>query len=147
MTYSSETVPTSTLKDLLTNNWNDQEGNIPLPDFREATSTETRVDLAIEGEDVIVIRMEDAGIEEKWRSNYSYADVTVPIRLEIYTQKSRQRLYDLFQECRRIIRVQKHNVGDYQLTRWHNFNEFTMEQMNVWMGASRITLESLGISI
>src|SRR3990167_2273130 len=147
MVYSSESIGTSVIQSLLDTNGDDNEGNIPKPLLLEATSVEPRLNLSVEGDDVIIIRSEDAGIQENWRDHYAYADWTVFIRVEIYTIASRQRLYDLMQEVRRIIRAQKHNVGAYQLARYVSFSELTQEQLNFWAGFCRISLESKGIYI
>ena len=60
MVYSSESIGTSVIQSLLDTNWDDNEGNIPKPLLLEATSVEPRLNLSVEGDDVIIIRSEDA---------------------------------------------------------------------------------------
>ena len=144
MTYTKENIPTTTILELLEDNWDENQGEIPKPQLEEATSVEPRINIALEGTDLVIIRLEDSGIQEKWRSNYFYYDVIVNLRLELFTQTSRQRLYDMMQEIRRVMRSKKHNITGYQLGRYNSFSELTNEQLNIWGGILRISLESAG---
>ncbi len=141
MTYTPEVIPGKVIQEMLENHWSDQEGQIPAPSIVDLNETGEdaiiRWDLQNSG-DLIIVRLDNTGISENWRDSYKYADVRTSIELPIRTSISRQRLYDLMQEARRIVRAYKHNFSGFHLVKYLNFIEANQQQMNYWEGTARL---------
>ena len=69
------------------------------------------------------------------------------VTLEIYTNTSRQRLYDLMREVRRICHSRIHSLTNFQRIRFVNFNESTDSQVNLWTGTIQIELVNNSVSL
>ena len=58
--------------------------------------------------------------------------------MEIYTRKSRQQLYNLMREVRRICHARKHSLTNFQRLQFEAFNEETQQQVNLWHGIASL---------
>ena len=146
MPYSAEPIPPEIIHTMLDAQWQTYTGSIPEPTWVVVNSgtQAPRVDL-VPG-DAVVIRLGIPGETETLRDFWAYLDRTNLVELELHTQVSRQRLYDLKQEIRRIIHSQMHSLTDYQVVRYRDFQEITQEQLNVWQGRITISLENNRLS-
>ena len=79
-------------------------------------------------------------MEEYPIANWIYGNRSYNIDLELYTLNSRQRLYDLMRELRRICHSRKHSLTNFQRLQFNSFNEQTTEQARVWSGTASIQL-------
>ena len=91
--------------------------------------------------DYIII--EETRIDER-QHGYSYefkdVDITVPIR--IHTKRSRQRLYDLMAEVRRIVYTYQRAIRPWQQLYYDTFQEQSVGQHLYWQGICTIRLTS-----
>jgi len=146
MTFSNEPIPSLIVKTMLDTDWETYGGDIPKPSFIDPNDGTIdgapRFDLS--RGDCIVIRMAPSGEQETYRDAWEYVDRIVTMELEIHTGVSRQRLYNLKQEARRILHYNKHNMDDYQIIRYRGFNEMVNEQQRVWEGRISLSLETVG---
>ena len=60
--------------------------------------------------------------------------------LEVYTKDSRQKLYNLMREIRRICHARVHSLTNFQRITFNQFAEDNSEQANVWVGTVDIEL-------
>jgi len=141
-TYSAEPMPTLVLKTVLDEQWLTYSNTIPKPRLIDINDGVTPLRHDLFTGDTILIQLGTPGEEETWRDSWYYVDRTNRVELQIFTKVSRQRLYDLKQEIRRIIHNQKHSLDDYQVLRYTGFTEYNREQFNMWGGNITCTLEN-----
>ena len=67
------------------------------------------------------------------------------IELELYTLTSRQRLYNLMREIRKLVHARMHSLTNFQRQTFQNFTEEVAEQANIWTGTITIQLENNGV--
>jgi len=149
LTYQSERIPPKVVKEKIEEQWNDNEGMIPIPvlvDINE-TEEETFARHNLQEGDIVIFRTDTAGVRETWRDAHKYADELVAIEIVLHTMISRQRLFDLMQEIRRIVRTYKHQFGNYHEAVYLSFVEITQQQLNVWQGIIRVQLDTRRIWI
>jgi len=153
MAYTAEPIPGLIIKTLLDTEWDQSlQQKIPKPNIREV-GEELRVDLKLgdAAQDWVEIAVTPAGEREMWRGNWTYADITVELQIKIFTAVSRQRLYDLKQQIRRIIRVNQDNreyLGDiYQVVRYLRFVETVTGKIKNWEGVCFCQIEAAGVDM
>lgn len=140
-------IPSLFLKDLLTDNWKSE--NIKKPKIVEVNVTpEAAARYNFRRNDHIFIQTSSEGETETYR-DVAYADNTFGLELHLVTAESRERLYDLKDEIRRVLRVKRLDLDtdDYQLLRYLGFTESVMEESKVWKGLVRVRFESIGIYV
>jgi hypothetical protein len=146
MAYTAEAVPVTIIESLLFDNWDTNSGNIPKPslvDVNNATDP-LRADLINTG-DYVLLKADTPTFEETPIGTWVYGNQRHNILLEIYTAESRQRLYDIQKEIRRVIHDNMHSVTQFQRIQYRSFNELVQEYVNIWGG--RIIIECLNSSI
>lgn len=149
--YLQEPVPPTVISTMLNTYWDEKQGEVPMPYV---------IDLNVDKEsavnrhefrtsDLILIRTDTGGERETLRGDYDkWRDVTFDVSLELYTAKSRQRLYDMKQVIRQIFHTYMFtsSVTGFQLLRYMGFIEKTQENLRVWSGEVRVRFESAAIS-
>jgi len=139
-----EPLPIKDFLDELEAQWN--SSNVAEPKFIEvtgATSDPLRFNLNVG--DVVFGRAGDPALEETPIGNWTYGNRVYNLGLEVYTRVSRQRLYDLVKEVRRICHARMHSLTSFQRIQFGAFTESTQEQVNIWTGAITIKLENNAI--
>ena len=139
-----EPLPIKDFLDELEAQWN--SSNVAEPKFIEvtgATSDPLRFNLNVG--DVVFGRAGDPALEETPIGNWTYGNRVYNISIEVYTRVSRQRLYDLVKEVRRICHARMHSLTSFQRIQFGAFTESTQEQVNIWTGAITIKLENNAI--
>lgn len=137
--YQPESRPSTVIRDALDAQWDTGGGNIPKPtiiDINNATSP-LRADLINVGDHILVYQ---TNFIEQPIGTWVYGNQTTTVVLDIYTAVSRQRVYDLMQESRRIFHARMHLIPAYQRVQFKSFQEFTQEFVNIWGGRSEIEL-------
>lgn len=140
----SETLPANVIATMLKDQWD--EGNVKMPEIIEVnvpSNAVLRYDLNLG--DVIFVRSDPTSVVYSYRCAYNYYDKRSIVAAEIHTKDSRQRLYDVMAEVRRVCEVNTHAVTGYQLLRFMNFTEFTTEELNIWRGSLTMNMESAGV--
>ena len=102
-----------------------------------------RIDLNVN--DQIVGQAGNPAMSEQPIGNYKYGNRDYTVELQVYTLESRQRLYDVMREIRRIMHIRVHDLTNFQRVRFVNFTELTQEQVNLWTGTITIQLENRAV--
>ena len=139
-----EPLPVKELLDDFDAQWN--ASNVVKPRFIEVTGSTNdplRYDLNVK--DVIVGRPGAPAVDEYPIGNWKYGNRTYNIEIELFTLDSRQRLFNLMQEIRRICHARKHSLTNFQRQQFISFNEETSEQVNIWTGTIEIALENTAV--
>jgi len=133
-----EPVPITDVLAEINSQWN--ASNVVKPQIVEmgGTSATTRIDL--NRGDYLIGQPGTPTVEEIPLGNWKYINRTYNITIELQTKASRQRLYDLMAELRRICHVRRHSMTSFQRLQFRNFNEDAGEQLNVWLGTSELQL-------
>ena len=139
-----EPLPIKDVLDELDTQWN--ASNVAEPKFIEVTgSTNDPLRFNLNVGDVIFGRAGDPALEETPIGNWTYGNRVYNLAIEIYTNTSRQRLYDLVKEIRRICHARMHSLTSFQRIQFGAFTESTQEQVNIWTGTITIKLENNAI--
>ena len=120
-------------------------GTSAKPAFVEVTGDDEPMRFNLNVNDHFVGRAGSPALEETPIGNWKYGNRTYSLEIEVFTLTSRQRLYDLMREMRRICHARKHSLTNFQRQQFVNFQELTQEQANVWAGTVNITLENNAI--
>ena len=139
ITYTPEGRPTQLLRDLLLSYWDVRSGNeipvpqiteVPLPDFQ-------RIDVRNQG-DIILVSLE--GFEEELiHIGFKNRQITATMQMQFNVFTSRQRLYDMVQETRRIIFSKQHQPTDYLLNDFEGYADDAAVRA-VWTAGANTTL-------
>ena len=92
--------------------------------------------------DHLIGRNGDPALTETPIGNWKYGDRAFQVELELFTLNSRQRLYDLMGEVRRICHARMHSLTNFQRHQFVSFSEETSDQANIWTGTIDIRLEN-----
>ena len=112
------------------------------PAFVEVTGSDEPMRFDLNVNDHFVGRAGSPALEETPIGNWIYGNRTYSLEIEVYTLTSRQRLYDLMREMRRICHVRRHSLTNFQRQQFVTFQELTQEHANVWAGTVSINLEN-----
>jgi hypothetical protein len=141
-TYVAETIPGIVVRDMLWQRW-DQRSNleIPKPTILEVNDPDTpeRFDIGNQN-DHLIISIDTPGLSEDSIGNETYGHQETNVIVGIFTSVSRQRLWDLAREIRRICHNQRHSLSQYQRIGFVSFNEQIAEERQVWTGRIIINL-------
>ena len=124
-------------------NW--RPGNVVKPAFVEVNGANEPFRFDLNVADHVIGRAGTPTFNEEPIGNWKYGNRTYNLELTLYTLTSRQRLYDLMGEIRRICHARMHSLTNFQRQQFVTFNEETGEQANVWMGTVDITLENRAV--
>ena len=139
-----EPLPIKDFLDEIDAQWN--ASNVAEPKFIEVTgATNDPLRFNLNVGDVVFGRAGDPALEETPIGNWTYGNRVYNLNIEIYTNTSRQRLYDLVKEIRRICHARMHSLTSFQRIQFGAFTESTQEQVNIWTGTITIKLENNAI--
>ena len=139
-----EPLPIKDFLDEIDAQWN--ASNVAEPKFIEVTgATNDPLRFNLNVGDVVFGRAGDPALEETPIGNWTYGNRVYNLAIEVYTNTSRQRLYDLVKEIRRICHARMHSLTSFQRIQFGAFTESTQEQVNIWTGAITIKLENNAI--
>ena len=134
-----EAIPVSNVISELDSQWNASNVTKPvLIELNSGTSTAIRIDL--NRGDYLIGQAGTPTLDETTIGNWSYVSRTYSVILELQTRVSRQRLYDLMAEVRRICHARRHSMTNFQRVQFEGFYELTQEQANIWAGTVSIQL-------
>ena len=118
--------------------WN--ASNVTKPSFNKVNAANQPIRFDLNVGDHLVGRAGDPAFEEEPIGNWKYGNRMYNISIELYTLTSRQRLYNLMQEVRRICHSRMHSLTNFQRQQFMGFSEETGEQVNIWTGSVQIQL-------
>ncbi len=131
-------VPVSLLKTEVSAQWNTD--NVSAPTFIEVNVSAQSLRYDLNVKDALLFRAGSPTIAEEPIGNWQYVNRIYNVELELNTQVSRQRLYNMVQEVRRICYSRRHSMSDFQRLQFEGFNEITQNQANIWSGTVSIQL-------
>ena len=137
---ADEPIPIDAVLADLDSQWN--ASNVTKPAFITVNAANEPLRFDLNTGDQVIGRTSSPAMDEVPIGNWKYGNRTYNIEIEIFTLNSRQRLFNLMQEIRRICHARIHSLTNFQRQRFLSFNEETGEQVNVWTGTVEITLEN-----
>ena len=145
----TEPVPVTDLLTDIEGQWtfSNVSGTSKKPGFIEVNGASEPLRYNLNVNDQIIGRAGNPTLQENPIGNYKFGDRIYYVALEIYTNTSRQRLYDLMREVRRICHSRIHSLTNFQRIRFVNFNESTDTQVNLWNGIIQIELINNSVSL
>lgn len=142
----NEPVPSEIIRDLLKQEWQDHGEQTSLPEIHVLNDVTFPGQGNLRDKDWIIIDM--VAWEESQRGfTYEFKDMEIPIILHIHTAKSRQRLYNVMAEVRRIIYKNNRTVQPFHLMYWDSFQEDSDGRNKNWQGDCNIRLTSQGVPV
>ena len=143
----TEPVPINEFLTDVNNQWtySNVSGTSAKPAFVQVTGSDEPMRFNLNVNDHFVGRAGSPALEETPIGNWKYGNRIYSLEIEVYTLASRQRLYDLMRELRRICHSRKHALTNFQRQQFVSFQELTQEQANVWAGTININLENNAI--
>ena len=122
----------------LNTQWN--ASNVTKPQLVELNGPEGVFRIDLNRADYIIGQPGSPTMEETPIGNWKFVDRTYSVTLSVQTRDSRQRLYNLMREIRKICHVRRHEMTNFQRLQFLNFNEDTTEQANVWTGTVSVQM-------
>ena len=122
----------------LNTQWN--ASNVTKPQLVELNGPEGVFRIDLNRADYIIGQPGSPTMEETPIGNWKFVDRTYSVTLSVQTRDSRQRLYNLMREIRKICHVRRHEMTNFQRLQFLNFNEDTTEHANVWTGSVSVQL-------
>ena len=136
----NEPIPIDAVLAELDSQWN--ASNVTKPSFITVNAANEPLRFDLNVGDHVIGRTGSPAMDETPIGNWKYGNRTYNIEIELFTLDSRQRLFNLMQEIRRICHARKHSLTNFQRQQFMSFNEETGEQVNIWTGSLEITLEN-----
>ena len=131
-------VPVALLKTEISGQW--ETDNVAEPTFIEVNVSAQSLRYDLNVKDALLFRAGSPTITEEPIGNWEFVNRAYNVELELNTQVSRQRLYNMVQEIRRICYARRHSMTDFQRLQFEGFNEITQNQANIWSGTVSIQL-------
>ena len=132
-------IPVSEVKSEISTQWN--TSNVAEPSFIEVNVSAQSLRYDLNVKDAVLFRAGTPSVAEVPVGNrWEYVNRVYNVELELSTQESRQRLYNMLQEVRRICYARRHSMTNFQRLQFEGFNELTQEQANIWVGTISIQL-------
>ena len=127
-----EPVPVTDVLAEFNSQWN--ASNVVKPQLIEMAGVDAATRIDLNRGDYLIASPGNPTLEETPIGNWKYINRAYNISVELQTRVSRQRLYDLMAEIRRICHARRHNLTNFQRLQFRNFNEEVGETVNVWIG-------------
>ena len=127
-----EPIPVDILLADLDSQWN--SSNVTEPIFIEVTGANEPARFNLNRGDFVIGSPGSPAFLETPIGNWKYVRRQYNIELAIHTRSSRQRLYDIMAEIRRICHARRHSFTQFQRVQFQQFTEDIGDQVNVWMG-------------
>tara|TARA_R100000808_G_scaffold9273_1_gene25532 strand:- start:1357 stop:1794 length:438 start_codon:yes stop_codon:yes gene_type:complete len=139
-----EPLPVSDVLSELNSQWNASNVTKPtLIEYNGGQTTTMRMDL--NNSDYLVGQPGSPTLDETPLGNWKYVDRRYSVILELTTKNSRQRLYDLMAEVRRICHSRVHSMTNFQRLQFSMFNETIGDDLNVWSGMVEVFVVNTNI--
>ena len=135
---ANEPIPIDAVLADLDSQWN--ASNVTKPAFITVNAANEPIRFDLNVGDQVVGRTGSPAMDETPIGNWKYGNRTYNIEIELFTLDSRQRLFNLMQEIRRICHARKHSLTNFQRQQFIGFSEEISEQANMWFGTVSIEL-------
>ena len=138
-----EPIPVDEFVALLNSHWN--ASNVTKPVLTQRNSgSEARIDLN-RGDYCIGVPGTPT-LDEIPLGNWNSVTRNYSIGVELSTRVSRQRLYDLMAEVRRICHAKRHDMSNFQRVQFVSFNESVDDSLNIWQDTCDISLTNESVT-
>ena len=135
---ADEPIPIDAIMTDLDSQWN--ASNVTKPSMITVNKANEPIRYDLNVGDHIIGRMGSPAFDEIPIGNWKYGDRIYSVEIELWTLNSRQRLYNLMQEIRRITHNRMHSLTNFQRQEFIDFNEEVSDQVNIWTGTIEIEL-------
>ena len=139
-------LPMEDLIDLIEAQWNNSNATDPayyikLNTDNHAVTVDTRRGSVVIGRPATTtMTIEPIG-------NWTYGNINYSVAIEIKSSGSRQVLYDMVWEIKRILFNQKHGMTNFQRVAFEDFNEEVEENINMWSGVIQVGLQNASVKL
>lgn len=133
-----EAIPITHVMTELDGQWN--ISNVVKPTLIEMMGATDPARYNLNAGDVIIGQPGSPALVETPIGNWKYVRRQFNIEIQLLTRQSRQRLYDIMAEIRRICHARRHSMTSFQRIQFNQFTENVGETANVWTGSVDIQL-------
>ena len=133
-----EPIPITHVRTELNGQWN--ASNVVKPTLIEMMGATDPARYNLNVGDVLIGQPGSPALVETPIGNWKYVRRQFNIELQLMTRQSRQRLYDIMAEIRRICHARRHSMTSFQRLQFNQFTEDVGENTNVWTGTVDIQL-------
>ena len=137
---ADEIIPIDEVMTDLNSQWN--ASNVTKPTLITVNKTNDPIRYDLNRGDILLGRTGTPSFDEQPIGNWKYGNRVYNIEIELWTLNSRQRLYNLMQEVRRITHNRMHSLTNFQRQEFIDFNEEVADQVNLWTGSLGIQLQN-----
>tara|TARA_R110000824_G_scaffold236442_3_gene425127 strand:- start:9756 stop:10193 length:438 start_codon:yes stop_codon:yes gene_type:complete len=134
----NEPIPIDAIMADLNSQWN--ASNVTKPTLITVNKTGDPIRYDLNTGDHLIGRTGSPAFDEVPIGNWKYGNRSYNVEIELWTLNSRQRLYNLMQEIRRICHSRIHSLTNFQRQEFIDFNEEVSDQVNLWTGTIGIEL-------
>jgi hypothetical protein len=124
----------------LNSQWN--ASNVTKPTLTTVNGANQPFRFDLNAGDHLIGRTGSPAMSEVPIGNRKYGDRSYSIEIELYTLNSRQRLFNLMREVRKITHARMHSLTNFQRQTFISFAEEVSDQARVWTGTISISLEN-----
>jgi len=135
---ANEPIPVDDIMSQFDTQWN--ASNVTKPSLIKVNAANQPIRYDLNVGDAVIGRTGSPAMDETPIGNWKYGHRTYNVELELFSLNSRQRLFNLMQEIRRICHARKHSLTNFQRQQFMGFSEETSEQVNVWTGTIEVEL-------
>tara|TARA_R110000824_G_scaffold330090_2_gene516868 strand:+ start:223 stop:660 length:438 start_codon:yes stop_codon:yes gene_type:complete len=136
----NEPIPIDAIMADLNSQWN--ASNVTKPTLITVNKTNDPIRFDLNVADHLIGRTGSPAFDEQPIGNWKYGNRVYNIELELWTLNSRQRLYNLMQEIRRLCHARMHSLTNFQRQEFMEFTEEVADQVNLWSGTISIQLQN-----
>ena len=140
---ADEPIPIDAIMTDLNSQWN--ASNVTKPTLITVNKTNDPIRYDLNRGDMLIGRTWTPSFDEQPIGNWKYGNRAYNVEIELWTLNSRQRLYNLMQEVRRICHARMHSLTNFQRQEFIDFNEEVSDQVNLWTGTLGIQLQNNGV--
>ena len=140
---ADEIIPIDEVMTDLNSQWN--ASNVTKPTLITVNKTNDPIRYDLNRGDILLGRTGSPSFDEQPIGNWKYGNRAYNVEIELWTLNSRQRLYNLMQEVRRICHARMHSLTNFQRQEFIDFNEEVSDQVNLWTGTLGIQLQNNGV--
>lgn len=140
----NEPVPAEIIRDLIRDEW--ENAALETPEVHVLGDTTYPEQANLRKADWVVVELETSN-ESQRGFTYELKDIEIPITLQVHTIKSRQVLYNLMAEIRRIIYKNHITTRPYQMIYWDSFEEDSDGLNRYWRLYCHIRLTSESVPV
>ena len=137
---ADEPIPIDAIMTDLNSQWN--ASNVTKPTLITVNKTNDPIRFDLNVADHLIGRTGSPAFDEQPIGNWKYGNRVYNIELELWTLNSRQRLYNLMQEIRRLCHARMHSLTNFQRQEFLEFTEEVADQVNLWTGTISIQLQN-----